>query len=72
MRFIHLEEEYVSLIEKYNNNSNFEDNIIKIGKYNILLLSHLFIRTPEYLSPEGQRIGYNSTDYSEIKNHPFF
>ena len=144
MRFIHLEEEYASLIEKYNNNSNFEDNIIKIGKYNILLLSHLFVGTPEYVSPEvlehnysligpgvdiwafgimlylfftghtpfkaktekeilenikninytfdnteipddakdliskilvkdpKQRIGYNSKDYSEIKNHPFF
>ena len=72
MRFIHLEEEYASLIKKYNSNSNFEDNIIKIGKYNILLFSHLFVGTPEYVSPEVQRIGYNSKDYSEINNHPFF
>ena len=144
MRFVALNEENVSLIEKYNNKSNIEDNIIKIDKYNILLLSHLFVGTPEYVSPEvlehnysligpgvdiwafgimlylfftgytpfkakteaeilkniknvkytfdnteipddvkdliskilvkdpTKRIGYNSKDYSEIKNHPFF
>ena len=50
MRFIPLNEEYVSLIEKKSN--NIDDNIIKIDKYNILLLSHLFVGTPEYVSPE--------------------
>ena len=142
MKFIHLNEEYASLIEKKS--KNIEDNIIKIDKYNILLLSHLFVGTPEYVSPEvlehnysligpgvdiwafgimlylfftgytpfkakteqetlenikninytfdnteipddakdliskilvkdpTKRIGYNSKDYSEIKNHPFF
>jgi 3-phosphoinositide dependent protein kinase-1 len=144
MKFIRLNEEYVSLIEKKTNNPDFEDNKIKIEKYNILLLSHLFVGTPEYVSPEvlehnysligpgvdiwafgimlylfftghtpfkakteqetlenikninytfdnteipddakdliskilvkdpTKRIGYNSRDYSEIKNHPFF
>jgi serine/threonine protein kinase len=144
MKFIHLKEEYISLIEPIINNPDFEDNKIKIEKYNILLLSHLFVGTPEYVSPEvlehnysligpgvdiwafgimlylfftgytpfkatteqetleniknvnytfdnteipddakdliskilvkdpTKRIGYNSNDYSEIKNHPFF
>ena len=144
MKFICLKEEYISLIEKTINNPDFEDNKIKIEKYNILLLSHLFVGTPEYVSPEvlehnysligpgvdiwafgiilylfftgytpfkakteqetlenikninytfdnteipddakdliskilvkdpTKRIGYNSRDYSEIKNHPFF
>ena len=144
MKFITLREEYIPLIEKSNSNVNNEDNIIKVDKYNILLLSHLFVGTPEYVSPEvlehnypligpgvdiwafgimiylfftgytpfkakteeetleniknvnytfdnteipddakdliskilvkdpTKRIGYNSADYSEIKNHPFF
>ena len=144
MKFIRLKEEYVSLIEQNINNPDFVDNKIKIDKYNILLLSHLFVGTPEYVSPEvlehnysligpgvdiwafgiilylfftgytpfkakteqetlenikninytfdnteipddakdliskilvkdpTKRIGYNSRDYSEIKNHPFF
>ena len=140
MRFVPLNKNIVSNIEK----ENCENNIIKVEKYNILLLSHLFVGTPEYISPEvlehnysligpgvdiwafgvmiylfftgttpfnqkkeseileniknvkysfdntdipedakdliskilvkdpKQRIGYNSKDYSEIKNHPFF
>ena len=140
MRFIPLNKNIVSKIE----NENSENNIIKVEKYNILLLSHLFVGTPEYISPEvlehnypligpgvdiwafgvmiylfftgitpfnsknefeileniknvkysfnnkeipddakdliskilikdpKKRIGYNSKDYSEIKNHPFF
>ena len=52
MKFICLKEEYISLIEKTINNPDFEDNKIKIEKYNILLLSHLFVGTPEYVSPE--------------------
>ena len=139
MRFIPLNKNIVSNIEK----ENCENNIIKVEKYNILLLSHLFVGTPEYISPEvlehnyaligpgvdiwafgvmiylfftgttpfntkeseileniknvkysfdsadipddakdliskilvkdpKERIGYNSKDYSEIKNHPFF
>ena len=144
MRFVPLNQNYISLMEKQINNKNVEDNIIKVDKYNILLLSHLFVGTPEYVSPEvleynysligpsvdiwafgimlylfftgytpfkanteseileniknvkysfdntdipddakdliskilikdpTKRIGYNSKDYSEIKNHPFF
>ena len=140
MRFVPLNKNIVANIE----NENCENNIIKVEKYNILLLSHLFVGTPEYISPEvlehnysligpgidiwafgvliylfftgttpfntkneseileniknvkysfdntdipddakdliskilvkdpKQRIGYNSKDYSEIKNHPFF
>ena len=148
MRFIDLNDEeknYISdLIKK---NEIGEDNIVKINKYNILLLSRLFVGTPEYISPEvleckydiigpgvdiwafgvmiylfftgktpfkgkteletlnniknvkydfesndkfnmpeeakdliskifikdpSKRIGYNSYDYNDIKNHPFF
>ena len=140
MRFVPLNKNIVSNLE----NENSENNIIKVEKYNILLLSHLFVGTPEYISPEvlehnypligpgvdiwafgvmiylfftgttpfnskkeseileniknvkysfdntdipddakdliskilvkdpKQRIGYNSKDYSEIKNHPVF
>ena len=140
MRFIPLNKSIVSKIE----NENSENNIIKVEKYSILLLSHLFVGAPEYISPEvlehnypligpgvdiwafgvmiylfftgttpfntkkeseileniknvrysfdnteipddakdliskilikdpTKRIGYNSKDYSEIKNHPFF
>ena len=140
MRFVPLNKNIVSNLE----NENSENNIIKVEKYNILLLSHLFVGTPEYISPEvlehnypligpgvdiwafgvmiylfftgttpfnskkeseileniknvkysfdntdipddakdliskilikdpKKRIGYNSRDYSEIKNHPFF
>ena len=140
MRFVPLNKNIVSNLEKENS----ENNIIKVEKYNILLLSHLFVGTPEYISPEvlehnypligpgvdiwafgvmiylfftgttpfnskkeseileniknvkysfdntdipddakdliskilikdpKKRIGYNSRDYSEIKNHPFF
>ena len=148
MRFIDLNDEeknYITdLIQK---NEIGEDNIVKINKYDILLLSRLFVGTPEYISPEAleckydiigpsvdiwafgvmlylffmgktpfkgkteketlnnikdikydfensdninipeeakdliskifikdpsKRIGYNSYDYTEIKNHPFF
>ena len=145
MRFIPLNNNTIPNFENEINNSNNENNnIVKIDKYNILLLSHLFIGTPEYVSPEvlehnysligpsvdiwafgimlylfftgytpfkanteseileniknvkysfdntdipddakdliskilikdpTKRIGYNSKDYSEIKNHPFF
>ena len=140
MRFVPLNKNIISNIK----NGNSENNIIKVEKYNILLLSHLFVGTPEYISPEvlehnypligpgvdiwafgviiylfftgttpfnskkeseileniknvkysfdntdipddakdliskilikdpKKRIGYNSRDYSEIKNHPFF
>jgi serine/threonine protein kinase len=140
MRFVPLNKNIVANIE----NENCENNIVKLEKYHILLLSHLFVGTPEYISPEvlehnypligpgvdiwalgvmiylfftgitpfnakkeselleniknvkysfdntdipddakdliskilvkdpKQRIGYNSKDYSEIKNHPFF
>ena len=140
MRFVTLNKNIVANIE----NENCENNIVKLEKYHILLLSHLFVGTPEYISPEvlehnypligpgvdiwalgvmiylfftgitpfnakkeselleniknvkysfdntdipddakdliskilvkdpKQRIGYNSKDYSEIKNHPFF
>ena len=147
MRFVTLNEDYIpSFLKKIKNNLDDEDNIIRIDRYNILLLSHLFVGTPEYVSPEvlehnysligpsidiwafgimiylfftgktpfwdkkeskileniknvkysfdnngtqipedakdliskilikdpKKRIGYNSKDYSEIKNHPFF
>ena len=146
MRFVDLNEDDLYKIQENNNNLNLEDNVIKLDKYNILLLSHLFVGTPEYVSPEvlehnypiigpsidvwafgimiylfftgstpfrakteaeileniknvkysldstennipdeakdliskilikdpKKRIGYNSKDYSDIKNHPFF
>ena len=146
MRFIDVNEDDIEFIREQNNNKNLEENIIKLDRYNILLLSHLFVGTPEYVSPEvleynypligpgvdiwafgimiylfftgstpfkakteneildniknvkysldsndnkipdeakdliskilikdpKLRIGYNSKDYSEIKNHPFF
>ena len=146
MRFVDVNEDDIEFLNEQNNNKNLEDNIIKLDKYNILLLSHLFVGTPEYVSPEvleynypligpgvdiwafgimiylfftgstpfkakteneildniknvkysldsndnnipdeakdliskilikdpKLRIGYNSKDYSEIKNHPFF
>jgi len=59
MRFISLDEEYVSLIENKYCKLDVEDNIIKIGKYNILLLSHLFVGTPEYVSPEVLEHNYS-------------
>ena len=140
MRFVPLNKNIADNLE----NENSENNIVKLEKYHILLLSHLFVGTPEYISPEvlehnyslidprvdiwalgvmiylfftgitpfngkkeselleniknvkysfdntdipddakdliskilvkdpKQRIGYNSKDYSEIKNHPFF
>ena len=140
MRFVPLNKNIAANLE----NENCENNIVKLEKYHILLLSHLFVGTPEYISPEvlehnytligpgvdiwalgvmiylfftgitpfngkkeselleniknvkysfdntdipddakdliskilvkdpKERIGYNSKDYSEIKNHPFF
>ena len=149
MRFIDLnkdEEDYIK--EKIQNNEIGSDNIIKLNEHKILLLSRLFVGTPEYVSPEvlehkydiigpsvdiwafgvmlylfffgktpfkgkteeetldniknvryklededeknkipeevkdliakilikepNKRIGYNSYDYNDIKNHPFF
>ena len=150
MRFIDLNENEKNYIkEKIEKNEIKEDNIIKLDKYNILLLERLFVGTLEYVSPEVlenkydiigpgvdiwsfgvilytflfgknpfkaktqqetmdniknvkysfdeikddknknykeakdllskilikdpcKRIGYNSYDYNEIKNHPFF
>ena len=148
MRFIDLnKEEEIIIKEKIKKNEIGENNIIKLNNHNILLLSRLFVGTPEYVSPEVlehdyenigpsvdiwafgiilylfffgktpfkgkteeetldniknikhnfeeddknniseeakdliskilikdpcKRIGYNSYDYNEIKNHPFF
>ena len=150
MRFIDLNENEKNYIkEKIEKNEINEDNIIKLDKYNILLLERLFVGTLEYVSPEvlenkydiigpgvdiwsfgvilytflfgknpfkaktqqetmdniknvkysfdeikddknknykeakdllskilikdpAKRLGYNSYDYNEIKNHPFF
>ena len=150
MRFIDLNENEKNYIkEKIEKNEIKEDNIIKLDKYNILLLERLFVGTLEYVSPEvlenkydiigpsvdiwsfgvilytflfgknpfkaktqqetmdniknvkysfdeikddknknykeakdllskilikdpAKRLGYNSYDYNEIKNHPFF
>ena len=150
MRFIDLNENEKNYIkEKIEKNEIKEDNIIKLEKYNILLLERLFVGTLEYVSPEvlenkydiigpgvdiwsfgvilytflfgknpfkaktqqetmdniknvkysfdeikddknknykeakdllskilikdpAKRLGYNSYDYNEIKNHPFF
>ena len=146
MRFVDIEEDEISYVREQNNSPNTEDNVVKLEKYQILLLSHFFVGTPEYVSPEvlehnykligpgvdiwafgimlylfftgstpfkakseaaildniknvkytiddfqnnmpeeardliskilikdpTKRIGYNSKDYSEIKNHPFF
>ena len=148
MRFIDLnKDEEIIIKEKIKKNEIGENNIIKLNNNNILLLSRLFVGTPEYVSPEVlehdyenigpsvdiwafgiilylfffgktpfkgkneeetldniknikynfeeddknniseeakdliskilikdpcKRIGYNSYDYNEIKNHPFF
>jgi serine/threonine protein kinase len=146
MRFVTINEDDIPYITQQNNNTKLEDNIIKVDRYNILLLNHLFVGTPEYVSPEvleynypligpgvdiwafgimiylfftgstpfkaktekeileniknvkyslddtenkipdeakdliskilvkdpRERLGYNSKDYSEIANHPFF
>ena len=147
MRFVKIKEDDIPYITEKNNDTKLvEDNIIKVDRYNILLLNHLFVGTPEYVSPEvleynysligpgvdiwafgimiylfftgstpfkakteqeileniknvkysfddtenkipdeakdliskilvkdpRERIGYNSKNYSEIKNHPFF
>ena len=52
MRFEDINDDDISLIKEQDNNPNLENNIIQIEKYNILLLSHLFVGTPEYVSPE--------------------
>ena len=52
MRFVDLNEDDLYEVKEKNNNLNLEDNIVKLDKYNILLLSHLFVGTPEYVSPE--------------------
>ena len=148
MRFVKLNDDDIPYITEKNNDTKLaeDNNIIKVDRYNILLLTHLFVGTPEYVSPEvleynypligpgvdiwafgimlylfftgstpfkaktekeileniknlkysfddtenkipdeakdliskilvkdpRKRIGYNSKDYSEIKNHPFF
>ena len=150
MRFVDLNNnEENEIKEKIKNNEISDDNIIKLDKYNILLLERLFVGTLEYVSPEvlenkydiigpgvdiwsfgvilytflfgknpfkaktqqetmdniknvkysfdeikddknknykeakdllskilikdpAKRLGYNSYDYNEIKNHPFF
>ena len=148
MRFIDLnKDEEIIIKEKIKKNEIGVNNIIKLNNHNILLLSRLFVGTPEYVSPEVlehnyenigpsvdiwafgiilylfffgktpfkgkneeetldniknikynfeeddknniseeakdliskilikdpcKRIGYNSYDYNEIKNHPFF
>ena len=48
MKFVPLNKNIVYKIE----NQNAENDIIKVEKYNIQLLSHLFVGTPEYISPE--------------------
>ena len=150
MRFIDLDEESIDSINEHKRDLQYleeNNNIITIDNYKILLLSHLFVGTPEYVSPEvlthnykligpsvdiwafgimiylfftgvtpfkakteketleniknvkysfndenakdipeeardliskilvkepSKRIGYNSRDYKDIKNHPFF
>ena len=147
MRFVDLNNnEENEIKEKIKNNEISDDNIIKLDKYNILLLQRVFVGTLEYVSPEvlennydiigpsvdiwsfgvilyrflfgknpfkaktqeetmeniknvkysfdedknnnykeakdllskilikdpTKRIGYNSYDYNDIKNHPFF
>ena len=146
MRFIDIREDDINYLMEQDKKDNIEDNVIQVGKYNILMLKHFFVGTPEYVSPEvlehnypligpgvdiwalgvmiylfftgttpfkakkesvileniknmkfsldneenpipqeakdliskilikdpRQRLGYNSNDYSEIKNHPFF
>ena len=53
MRFIDLNENEKNYIkEKIEKNEIKEDNIIKLDKYNILLLERLFVGTLEYVSPE--------------------
>ena len=146
MRFVEIHDDDLYYVKEQNNNLKLEDDIVKVDKYNILFLSHLFVGTPEYVSPEvlehnypligpsvdiwafgimiylfftgstpfkaknekeilqniqnvkysldstenqipdeakdliskilikdpKKRIGYNSKDYADIKNHPFF
>ena len=60
MRFVDLNNEEENLIkEQIEKNEIGDDNIIKINKHNILLLSRLFVGTPEYVSPEVLEHNYD-------------
>ena len=52
MKFVDINDDDMSTIMEENNNCKAKDNIVKIDNLQILLLSHLFVGTPEYVSPE--------------------
>ena len=58
MRFVDVNEDDIEILKEKNNDKNLEENIVKLDKYNILLLSHLFVGTPEYVSPEVLEYNY--------------
>ena len=52
MQFVDINDDDMLYIMEENENCKAKDNIIKIDNMQILLLSHLFVGTPEYVSPE--------------------
>ena len=52
MRFVDISDDDLAYLMEENDNNKAKDNIIKIDNLQILLLSHLFVGTPEYVSPE--------------------
>ena len=61
MRFVDIKDpEILEELKKKIKNVNSEDQaLIKIDKYNILLLTHLLVGTPEYVAPEVLEHNYS-------------
>jgi serine/threonine protein kinase len=59
MRFVEFDEDELAYLNKYINKVNA--NTIKINQYNIILLNHLIVESPEYTPPEVLE-----HDYSKI------
>ena len=61
MRFVDIKDPEIlnELKTKIKNVTSEEQALIKIDKYNILLLSHLLVGTPEYVAPEVLEHNYD-------------